>query len=166
MEKMSVGSNNENLEGSLNSENTVYTHTDFGTKLLEEMEKLEYIYQHFQDSEKVHEIDPHIPIENTDNTLYPCINNNIEYGLFEDIIDSYYLDSQIRDGFTCNKTCYAHYDNNNILVSQQLNSLADTAQQHQVYTNEVDSSLFTSDTSTPCKFNIVPDITETETEYQ
>ena len=33
----------ENLEGSLNTENTVYTHTDFGTKLPEEIQKLEYI---------------------------------------------------------------------------------------------------------------------------
>ena len=28
--------------------------------------------------------------------LYTHINNDIEYGLFEDIINSYYLDSQIR----------------------------------------------------------------------
>ena len=44
---------NENLEGSLNTKNTVHMHTDFGTKLPEEIEKLEYIYQHFQDCEKV-----------------------------------------------------------------------------------------------------------------
>ena len=31
-----------------------------------------------------------------DDSLYPYVNNDIEYGLFEDIIDSYYLDSQIR----------------------------------------------------------------------
>ena len=60
--------------------------------------------------------------------------------------------------------------------SQQLNSLADTEQQHQVYTSEVDTSLFTSDTSAQCeslftsdtsaqcKFNITPNITEMETE--
>ena len=33
----------EILEGSLNTENTVYTHTNFGTKLPEEIEKLDYI---------------------------------------------------------------------------------------------------------------------------
>ena len=40
------------------------------------------------------------------NTLYPHINNDIEYGLFEDVINSYYLDSQIKDNFNCNKDCY------------------------------------------------------------
>ena len=105
-------------QSSLNADNTVYTHTDLGTKLPEEIEKLEYIYQHFQDNEKVHETDPQVPIENTDNTLYPHINNNIEYGLFEDVIDSYYLDSQIRDGITCNKACYTHNDDNNILETR------------------------------------------------
>ena len=37
----------ENLEGSLNTDNAVYTHTDLATKLPKEIEKLEYIYQHF-----------------------------------------------------------------------------------------------------------------------
>ena len=38
----------ENSEGSLNTDNAVYSHTNLLTKLLEEMENLEYIYQHFQ----------------------------------------------------------------------------------------------------------------------
>ena len=42
------------------------------------------------------------------NTLYPHINNNIEYGLFADVINSYYLDSQIKDDFNCNKECYRY----------------------------------------------------------
>ena len=50
--------------------------------------KLEYIYQHFQDCEKIHEKDPHIPTEQIDDTVYPQINNDIEYSLFENIIDS------------------------------------------------------------------------------
>ena len=49
----------ENSEGSLNIDNAVYTNTDLATKLLEEIEKLEYIYQHFQDCEKIHKTDPH-----------------------------------------------------------------------------------------------------------
>ena len=150
--------------GSLNTDTAVYTHFDLKTKLLEEIEKLEYIYQHFQDCEKIHETDPHIPIEHTSNTLYPQINNDIEYGLFENVIDICYLDSQIRDDFTCTKACYVYNDTNSILetrpqcthtynhISQQLNSLADTEQQHKVYTNEVDAPLFTSDTSTQCAF--------------
>ena len=93
----------ENSEGSLNLDNAVYTHTNLATKLLEEIEKLEYIYQHFQDCEKIHKIDPQVPTEHIDDTLYPKINNDIEYSLFENVIDSYYLDSQIRDDFTCIK---------------------------------------------------------------
>ena len=37
-------------------------------------------------------------------------------------------------------------------------------QQHKVYTSKVDTSLFTSDTSTQCAFNIIPTNTETETD--
>ena len=96
-----------NSEGSLNTDNAVYSQTDPATKLPEEIEKLEYIYQN--------EIDPKVPIEHIDNTLYPQINTDIEYGLFENIIDGYYLDSQIRDDFTCTKAHYAHNDTNNTL---------------------------------------------------
>ena len=86
-----------------------------------------------------------------DDTLYPQINNDIEYGLFENVIDSYYLDSQIRDDFTCTKACHTHNNNNNTLdttpqcthtydhISQQLDLLADTEQQNKLYTNEVDT---------------------------
>ena len=105
-------------EGFLKTENTVYTHTDTDAKLPEEIEKFEYIYQHFQDSEKVHEIDPHLSTEYLDDIVYPQINNNIEYGLFENVIDSYYLDSQIRDGFTCTKSCYANNHDNNTLETR------------------------------------------------
>ena len=98
----------ENLEGSLDIIYTDYTHADFTSKLPEEIEKLEYIYQHFQDCEKIYETNPQVTTEQTDDTLYPQINNDIEYGLFENVIDSYYLDSQIRDDFTCTKVCYTH----------------------------------------------------------
>ena len=37
--------------------------------------KLEYIYQYFQENEKVHESDPNLATGETDNTLYPHINN-------------------------------------------------------------------------------------------
>ena len=47
-----------------------------------------------------------------DNTLYPHINNDIKYGLFEDVINSYYLDSQIKDDFNCNKACYTNTQHN------------------------------------------------------
>ena len=95
---------------------------------------------------------------------------------FENIIDSYYLNSQIRDDFTCTKACYTHNHDKNTLdtrpqcthtydhISQQLNSLVDKEQQHKVYTSKKDTSLFTSDTSTPCAFNIIPSNLETEAE--
>ena len=132
------------------------------------MEKLEYIYQHFQDHKKIYETNPQVTTEPIHGTLYPYINNDIEYGLFKNVIDSYYLDSQIRDDFQCTKTCYTYdimastmhpnppcthtYDH----ISQQLNSIADSTQQKTLYTNEMDASLFTTDTATPCAFNIIP----------
>ena len=127
---------NENSEGFLNPDNTVYT--NLATKLLEEIEKLECIYQHFHYCENIHIIAPQVPTEHTDDTLYPQINNDIEYSLFENVIDSYYLNSQIRDDFKCTKVCYVHNDDNNLLkirpqcthtydyISQQLHSLANT----------------------------------------
>ena len=58
---------------------------------MDELEKLHYIYQHFQDSEKMHQIEPENELTATDDdSLYPYVNNDIEYGLFEDIVDSYY----------------------------------------------------------------------------
>ena len=39
-------------------------------------------------------------------------------------------------------------------ITQQVDNLDDPIQQHTVYTNEVDASLFTTDTTTPCHYNI------------
>ena len=50
----------ENLVGSLDTIYTDHTHADFTTKLPEEIEKLEYIYQHFRDHEKIYETDPQV----------------------------------------------------------------------------------------------------------
>ena len=58
----------ENSEVSLNTDNAVFSCTDLATKLPEEIEKLEYIYQCFQDCEKIHEIDPQVPMEHIDDT--------------------------------------------------------------------------------------------------
>ena len=164
----------ENLEGSLDTIYTDYTHTDIPPKLPEDIEKLEYKYQHFQDHEKIYETDPQVTTEQTDDTLFPQISNDIEYGLFENVIDSYYLDSQIRDDFTCTKACYTHNTTASTLdthpqcthtynhISQQLDSLTDAEQQQMLCTNEVDTSLFTTDTSTQCAFNITTSNLETE----
>ena len=64
-----------------------------------------YIYQHFQDSKKIYESDLDAVRHKTNNTLYPHIKNDIKYGLFEDVINSYYLDSQIKDDFNYNQEC-------------------------------------------------------------
>ena len=135
----------DNLEGSLYAVYHDYTHTDIPPKIPEEIAKLEYIYQHFQDHEKIYEIDPQVTIEQIGNTVYPQINNDIEYGLFENVIDSYYLGSQIRDGFQCTNASYTHDTTASTLhsnpqcthtydhISQQLDSLADTEQQQMLY---------------------------------
>ena len=45
----------------------------------------------------MHQLDPEtgttVPDDDLCTHTYPYINNDIEYGLFEDIVDSYYLDS-------------------------------------------------------------------------
>ena len=166
----------ENLEGSLDTVHNDYTHTDIPPKVPEEIEKLEYIYQHFQDHEKVCETDPWVTTEQTDDILYPQINNDIKYGLFKNVIDSYYLDSQMRDDFQCTKASYTHDTTASIVdtnpqcthtydhISQQLDSLVDTEQQQMLYTNEVGASLFTTDMSTKCAFNITPSNLEAESQ--
>ena len=40
----------------------------------------------------MHQIEPESePTATDDDSLYPYVNNDIEYRLFEDIVDSYYL---------------------------------------------------------------------------
>ena len=109
------------------------------------------------------------------NTLYPHINNDITYGLFEDVINSYYLDSQIKDDFNCNKECYTdtqHTQQEQQLtpctladdhITQHINNLADSTQQNTLYAMEDNASLFTSDTTTPCNLNITEDTLDLET---
>ena len=98
----------DDSEGSQDIVHHDYAHTNIPPKMPEEIEKLEYIYQHFQDHKKVYESDPQVTTEPVHDTLYPQMNNDIEYRLFENVIDSYYLDSQIRDDFQCTKTYYTH----------------------------------------------------------
>ena len=90
-------------EGSTEIEYTLYSNTAISPPKIDSFKKLEYNYQHFQDSD---ESDTDIAMQAPNNTFYPHINNNIKYGLFEDVINSYYLDNQIKDDFKCNKDCY------------------------------------------------------------
>ena len=160
-------------EGSQDNVHHDHAHIDIPPKMPEEIEKLEYISQHFQDQEKVYESDPQITTELIHDTLYPQMNNDFEYGLFENDINSYYLQSRIRDDFQCTKTCYTHDTTTSTVYPNppcthtydhisQLESLADCAQQHTLYTNEADASLFTTDTSTQGAFNIIPSDLDTE----
>ena len=165
----------QELEGSIEIEHTLYSHTNTISPETNSFQKLDYIYQHFQDKKKIHESDPNLVSYENDNTLYPHINNHIEYGLFKDIIDSYYLESQIKDDFTCDQSCYTKtqqkqqdqsitscthaYDH----IIQHINNLEDPTQQHTLYTQEVDASLFTTDTAILCDYNITDTIPNSDT---
>ena len=129
------------LEGCNNVQNTLYSHFTHRSQYSDWFDKLHYIYQHFQDSEKMYQLDPEadIPVPD-DNSLYPYINNDIEYRLFEDIVDSYYLDSQIKDDFHCNQDCYTHQqestiDNHsmNLAFIHKANTNIDTLLANQIY---------------------------------
>ena len=149
----------QELEGSMEIEHILYSHTNTISPKMNSFQKLEYIYHHFQDNKKIYESDLDLARYETDNTLYLYINNNIEYGLFEDVINSYYLDSQIKDDFKCDQECYndtqekqqdqpltpcTHdYDH----ITQHFNNLEDPMQQNTLYTWEEDASLFTTDTA-------------------
>ena len=83
----------------------MYSHQTDPPKESDDFKKLFYIYQHFQDSEKIHQTESESKqIASDDDSLYPHVNNNIEYRLFEDIVDSYYLASQIKDDFNATTT--------------------------------------------------------------
>ena len=101
MEKMSINLTNNNkviyinngdhdnpheppqneLEGCDISQNTIYSHH---TNIFQDpnwFDKLHYIYQHFHDSKKMHQLDPETEtILPDDDSLYPYVNNDIEYG--------------------------------------------------------------------------------------
>ena len=96
----------QELQGSTEIEHKLYSHTDTISSETNSFQKLDYIYQHFQDNKKIHESNPNLTRYENDNTLYPHVNNDIEYGLFEDVISRYYLDSQIKDDFRCDQDCY------------------------------------------------------------
>ena len=150
----------QELEGSTEIEHTLYSHFDTISPETNSFQKLDYIYQHFQDNNKIHKLDSNLASYENDNTLYLHINNDIEYSLFKDVISSYYLDSQIKEDFRCDQNCYTNtqqkqqdqpltscthaYDH----ITQHINNLQDPTQQHTLYTQEVDASLFTTGTTT------------------
>ena len=149
------------------SQNALYSHqTDLVNKS-DDSEKIFYIYQHFQDSEKIHQIETESDLLTTDDdSLYPYVNNDIEYGLFEDLVDSYYLDNQIRDDFQRDQDCYTQYSqltkdepptictHDYQHIAQNIDDLNDNTQLYNLYSNEESTSSFTDDTDTQCDYNI------------
>ena len=115
----------------------------------------------------MHQIDPERELTTmVDDSLCSYVNNDIEYGLFEDIVDSYYLDSQIKDDFQCDHDCYSQHrdltidDYSNTCthdyhhITQSIQDLSDSTQQNDLHSIEENASSFTDDTATPCDFNI------------
>ena len=106
--------------------------------------------------------------------MYPYINNDIEYRLFEDIVDSYYLDSQIKDDFQCDQDCYSQYrdltndDPSNTCtheyhhIAQTIQDLTDNTQQNNLHCMEERASLFTDDTDIHCDYSISDHTSDTE----
>ena len=124
----------------------------------------------------MHQIDPENELTTTDDdSLYPYVNNNIEYRLFEDIVDSYYLDSQIKDDFQCDHDCYLQHrdptidDHSNTCrhdfhhMTESVQDLSDSTQQNNLHSIEENASLFVDDTATFCDFNIVDHHSDTKT---
>ena len=123
----------------------------------------------------MYQLDPKtkIPVPD-DNSLYPYMNNDIEYRLFEDIVDSYYSDSQIKDDFHCDQDFYTHQqetpmDDHSIScthaynhIVQQIQDLSDSTQQHTLHSMEENASLFTNDSATFCHFNITNQNSDTD----
>ena len=162
-------------EGCDTSQNTLYSHQINSIKESNDSEKLFYIYQHFQDSKKMHQIEPESDLSTTDDdSLYPYINNDIEYGLFEDIVDSYYLDSQIKDDFQCDQEYYSQYrgltnDDHPIIcthdyhhLTQNIQGLTDITQQNNLHSMEEHMLSFTDVTDTHCDYSITDHTSDTE----
>ena len=123
----------------------------------------------------MHQIKPESePITSDEDSLYPYINNDIEYGLFEDIVDSYYLDSQIKDDFQCDHDCYSQYrdpTNDNYSnacthdyhhITQRIQDLTDSTQQNNLHSMEENASSFADDTDTHCDFSITDHTSDIE----
>ena len=110
----------------------------------------------------MHQIDPESEtIMPDDDSLYLYVNNDIKYGLFEDIVDSYYLYGQIKD-----HDCYSYQqewmvdDHTNSCtheyhhIAQSVHDLSDNTQQNSLHSFEENASSFANEIATPCDFNI------------
>ena len=156
-------------EGCNISHNAFYSHQTDLAKESEDFEKLFYVYQHFHDNEKIHQIDTDSDILTIhEDSLYMHVNNDIEYGLFEDLVESYHLDSQIKDDFQCDPDCYTQTsqptkdDYLNICthnyqhILQNIDDLRDPTQQNKLHSTEESALSFTDDTDMHCNYSISP----------
>ena len=116
----------------------------------------------------MHQIEPESePISIDNDSLYPYVNNNIKYRLFEDIVDSYYLDSQIKDDFQCDHDFYSQHRDPVIdsysttcthdyhHITQSVQDLSDTTQQNDLLSMKENASSFADDADTLYDFSIV-----------
>ena len=123
----------------------------------------------------MHQLDPESEtITPDDDSLYLYVNNDIKYGLFEDIVDSYYLDGQIKDNFHCDHNCYSYQQEQTVdnhtntctheyhHIAQSIQDLSDNTQQNSLHASEENASSFTDDNATPCDFNITDQHSFTE----
>ena len=127
------------------------------------------------DSEEIHQIDTENDLLTIDDdSLYPYVNNDIEYGLFEDLVESYHLDSQIKDDSQCNQDCYTQ--NSELIrethlnicthdyqhIAQNINDLSDNTQQNNLHSSEENTISFTYDTDMHCNYSISTHTPDTE----
>ena len=94
--------------------------------------------------------------------------------MFEDLVESYHLDSQIKDDFQCDPDCYIQSseptkdDYLNICthdyqhITQNIDDLSDTTQQNKLYSSEESMLSFTDDTDMHCDYSISTHTPDTE----
>ena len=89
-------------------------------------------------------------------------------------MDSYYLDSQIKDDFQCDHDCYSQHRDLTIdsysttcthdyyHITQSVQDLSDTTQQNDLHSMEENASSFADDADTLCDFSIVDHNSDSE----
>ena len=94
--------------------------------------------------------------------------------MFEDLVESYHLDSQIKDDFQCDQDCYTQNskstkgDHLNICthdyqhIAQNINNLSDNTQQNNLYLSEESTLSFTDDTDMYCDYSTSTHTPDTE----
>ena len=90
------------------------------------------------------------------------------------MVESYYLDSQIKDNFQCDQDCYTQYSgqtNNNHPnicthdyqhITQNIQDLIDNTQQNNLYSREENATSYTDDTDIHCDYSISDHTSDTE----